>query len=331
MVPTLREILRTPPHKSPITGPGVWKGSDFSSPADYWYYLSSETLRELDRALQRIRAAGTPIFSLTAQDFPLPSFENDAEALREELRAGSGFVVVKGLPIDRYTEEEACMIYWGLGTHLGRPIPQKVVGGLLYSVRDEGYNLERDYGAAGVRTSKTTAGFNYHTDSPSMLAGHTPDIVCLLALQTAKSGGESAIISANTVHNVIQEERPEYLDRLYAPYHMDRRAELPPGEPPTLPVPVFAYDGQLAVRYLRFYVTKGAEVAGVPLSAEDTDALDYLDEVMRRPNLPLTFGMDRGDMQFVNNVFILHSRAEYQDHPEPERKRHYMRLWLKYR
>jgi hypothetical protein len=223
------------------------------------------------------------------------------------------------------------MIYWGLGAHLGRPIQQKVEGGLLYSVRDEGYNLERDYGSAGVRTSKTTAGFNYHTDSPSMLAGHTPDIVCLLALQTAKSGGESAIMSANTVHNAILEERPEHLDRLYAPYPMDRRAELPPGEPPTLPVPVFAYDGQLCVRYLRFYITKGAEVAGVPLTAQDTEPLDYLDEVMRRPNLAVTFGMERGDMQFVNNVFILHSRAEYKDHPEPERKRHYMRLWLKHR
>src|SRR5260221_3894584 len=331
MASTLREMLRTPPYKAPITGTGVWRGSDFSSPADYWYYLSRETLAELDRALQQIHAAGKPIFSLTVQDFPLPSFENDAEALREELRTGSGFVVVKGLPIDRYTQDEACMIYWGLGTHLGRPIPQKVEGGLLYSVRDEGYNLERDYGAAGVRTSKTTAGFNYHTDSPSMLAGHTPDIVCLLALQTAKSGGESAIISAYTAHNAILAERPECLDRLYAPYHMDRRAELPPGEPPTLPVPAFAYDGQLAVRYLRFYITKSAEVAGVPLTAEDIEPLDCLDEVMRRPNLALTFEMERGDMQFVNNVFILHSRAEYQDHPEIERKRHYMRLWLKFR
>jgi hypothetical protein len=324
-------ILCTPPYKAPISGPGVWSGADFSSPADYCYYLSRDTLAEFDRALQRIRSAGKLVFSLTAQDFPLPSFENDAEALREELQFGSGFVVVKGLPIDRYTEQEACMIYWGLGTHIGRPIPQKVQGGLLYSVRDEGYNLERDYGSAGVRTSKTTAGFNYHTDSPSMLAGHTPDIVCLLALQSAKSGGESAILSANTVHNVILRERPEYLDRLYAPYHMDRRAELPPGEPPTLPVPVFAYSGQLAVRYLRFYITKGHEVAGAPLTPEDTEPLDYLDGVMRRPQLPVTFEMERGDMQFVNNIFILHSRAEYQDHPEPERKRHYMRLWLKHR
>src|SRR5258706_7485217 len=233
-------ILRTPPYKAPIAGPGVWSGSDFSGPSDYWYYLCPETLAELDRALQQIRRAGKTIFSLTVQDFPLPSFENDAEALREELQFGSGFVVVKGLPIDRYSEEEACMIYWGLGTHLGGPIPQKVQGGLLYSVRDEGYNLDRDFGAAGVRTSKTTAGFNYHTDSPSMLAGHTPDIVCLLALQTAKSGGESAIISAYTAHNAILAERPECLDRLYTPYPMDRRAGLAPGEQATPPLSGFA-------------------------------------------------------------------------------------------
>jgi TfdA family taurine catabolism dioxygenase TauD len=324
----------TPPYKAPITGPAVWKGSDFSSPSDYWYYLSSETIADLDRALRRIRESGNPSVSagaFGAEDFPLPSFENDAEALREELRFGSGFVVMKGLPIDRYTEREASMIYWGLGAHLGRAIPQTVKGDLLYSVRDEGYDLKRDYDSAPVRTSKTTSGLNYHTDSPPMLAGYTPDIVCLLALQTAKAGGESSILSANTAHNILLDERPDYLDRLYAPYHMDRRAELPPGEAPTLPVPVFAYDGHLAVRYLRLYITKGHEVAGSPLTSADTDPLDYLDDVMRRPQLPVNFQMERGDMQFVNNVFILHSRTEYEDHPEPGRKRHYKRLWLKYR
>jgi len=326
-----REILCTAPHKGPIAGPGVWKGSDFSSPSDFCYHLSRETVDELDCALRRARGSGKSIFSLTARDFPLPSFDVDGEALREELQYGSGFVVVKGLPIDRYSEEEACILYWGLGTHLGRPIPQKVQGGLLYSVRDEGYNLDRDYGRAGVRTSKTTAGFQFHTDSPSMLAGYTPDIVCLLALQKAKSGGESAIVSANTAHNVILEERPEYLDRLYAPYHVDRRAELPPGEPATIPAPVFAYDGRLRVRYLRYYIEKGHEVAGAPLKAADTEPLDYLDDVMRRPELAVTFGMERGDMQFVNNVFVLHSRTEYLDHLEPERKRHYVRLWLEFR
>src|SRR5882724_120413 len=128
-------ILHTPPYKAPIAGPGVWSGSDFSAPAEYWYFLSAETLDDLDRALKQIHSSGKDTFSLTVEDFPLPSFENDAEALREELQFGSGFVIIKGLPIDRYSEEEACMIYWGLGSHLGRPIQQKVLGGLLYSVR----------------------------------------------------------------------------------------------------------------------------------------------------------------------------------------------------
>jgi hypothetical protein len=326
----VREICCTAPYKRAISGPGVWKGSDFSGVSDYRYRLRDETVAELDSSIRRIRSSGRSIFSLTAQDFPLPSFEHDAEVLRRQLRFGSGFVLVKGLPPDLYSDEEMRMIYWGLGAHLGRPVPQKVEGGLLYSVRDEGYNLERDFGAAGVRTSKTTAGFHFHTDSPSLLAGYTPDIVCLLALQSAKSGGESALLSGNTAHNILVAERPEYLDRLYAPYHVDRRAETPPGEPPTLPVPVFTYDGQLWVRYLRLYITKGHEVAGSPLTKADTDPLDYLDEVLSRPDLPVTFAMERGDMQFVNNVFILHSRTEFQDHPEPERKRHYVRLWLKF-
>src|SRR5260370_25698519 len=120
-----------PRFKAPITGPAGWKGSDFSSPSDYWYYLSSETIAELDHALRRIRESGKPLFTLTIQDFPLPSFENDAEALREDLQFGSGFVGMKGLPIDRYTEREASMIYCGLVAHLGRAIPHTVKCDLL--------------------------------------------------------------------------------------------------------------------------------------------------------------------------------------------------------
>src|SRR5262249_51795698 len=150
----------TPPHNAPIEGPGVWTAADFPDSSQYCYRLRDETITELDQAVARVGESGKELFSLTREDFPLPSFAADAEALREKLCSGSGFVVVKGLPIDRYTEDQARVLYWGLGTHLGRPVPQKVQGGLLYSVRDEGYNLERDFGTAGVRVSKTTRGFD---------------------------------------------------------------------------------------------------------------------------------------------------------------------------
>ena len=36
-----------------------------------------------------------------------------------------------------------------------------------------------------------------------------------------------------------------------------------------------------------------------------------------------------GDMFFSNNRWILHNRTAFEDHLEPERRRHYVRLWLK--
>ena len=122
---------------------------------------------------------------------------------------------------------------------------------------------------------------------------------------------------------------PDYLERLYSPYHFDRRAELRPGEPSTLLAPVFTFNRSLAVRYFRFYIPKGHEVAGVPLSAADLAPLDFFESVMNRGHLPVTFEMEPGDMQFINNRLILHSRTAFDDYAEPERRRHLIRLWLK--
>src|SRR5260370_34901772 len=129
--------------RSRITGPGARQGYELSAPADYEYRISKQTIAELE------------------SDFPVPSFEPDARALREELRFGRGFVVVKGLPIDRYTDQEACAIYWRLGAHLGRPISQNVKGDLLYSVRDESYNLNREYALARGGQHKTAPALNH--------------------------------------------------------------------------------------------------------------------------------------------------------------------------
>src|SRR5205823_14569251 len=103
--------------------------------------------------------------------------------------SGCGFVVFRGLPIDRYSDDEGAIICWGIATHLAKPIPQNSKDEYLFSVRVEGYNFQRDYGAAGVRISRTSSAIDFHTDSSAAYAGYTPDIVSLLALQTAKAGG----------------------------------------------------------------------------------------------------------------------------------------------
>ena len=150
-------------------------------------------------------------------------------------------------------------------------------------------------------------------------------------MQTAKSGGLTAIVSAQTLHNILREERPDCLRRLYAPYYFDRRAELRPGESPTLHAPVFTCGDALTIRYFRFNLMRGHETAGSPLTPADSEAIDMLESVYRREELSVSFPMDRGDIQFVNNRFVLHSRTAFEDHAEPGRRRNLLRLWMRYR
>jgi len=323
-------IAKSPVHMAPFTGRSAWVRLDFTGPSEWNRYLNAQTLQELDRAVRMIRDEGKDLTSVTRADFPLPGFAEQARSILEEIRTGRGFVVLKGLPLERYSEREAGLIYWGIGTYLGIPLPQNVQGDRLYAVRDEGYKIAQDYGAVGVRFSKTTEGLHFHTDSAPALMGNTPDIVALLALNVAKTGGASALVSAQTAHNIMLRDRPDYLERLYQPYHFDRRAELRPGEACTLFAPVFLYDnGGLRVRYFRFYIPKGHELAGDVLTPADIEPLDYFEAVMNRPELQITFDMEPGDMQFVSNTFILHSRTAFEDYAEPERRRRLMRLWLK--
>ena len=46
------------------------------------------------------------------------------------------------------------------------------------------------------------------------------------------------------------------------------------------------------------------------------------------PDMHLRMRLDPGDMQFVYNHAFLHDRTGFTDWPEPENRRHLLRLWL---
>src|ERR1700722_6866752 len=154
----------TPMRDAVWTGLGAWRGVDFEGPEAWTYRLQPTDLAELDSAMRHIRDSRREIPTLTIADFPAPSFASAAAPLRADLESGRGFVVIQGLPIDRYSDEEAAIVYWGIATHLGTPIPQNVKEEYLFRVRDEGYNFERDYGTTGVRVSRTASAIDFHTD-----------------------------------------------------------------------------------------------------------------------------------------------------------------------
>jgi alpha-ketoglutarate-dependent taurine dioxygenase len=241
----------------------------------------------------------------------------------DALERGRGFVILHGLQPGAYTAAELQTVYWLVGQLLGRPMEQNIQGTLLYDVRDTGQDVR--YGA---RFSVTNAESTFHTDNS--FGAEVLDYVGLLCLQTARSGGLSQVVSGYSVCEELRARHPEVLEILARPFHIDRRGGVRPGEAPTIRQPILHWDGAgLTYRYLRYWIETGQEKAGEPLTPAQREALDVLDGVLTDPALRVEFNLRPGDQFFINNRWIFHNRTGFEDHPEPARRRHYVRLWLR--
>jgi hypothetical protein len=220
--------------------------------------------------------------------------------------------------VEDYSKDEIGMIFWGIGTYLGRGLSQSVLGDRLGHVKD----FSREDPLA--RAYRNRQQLSPHTDSC--------DLVGLACLRDAKSGGVSRLTSALTVHNVMREEYPEALERLYRGYVFHRRGEEKPGDLPHTPyrVPVYSNtEGKVAARYVRTYVEAGEAAAGRPMAEAELTVLDRFEEVTKRPELMLEFTLQPGEMYFINNYTILHARTAFDDgDAEEDQRRHLLRLWL---
>ena len=297
-----------------------WRGADLSGDSSWIVTLSDAEIADLDRALLTAKATGRPLAEIDRTNFPLTVMRQKLDAARAEMRDGRGFVVLRGIPVARYSDDDVGLLFWGMGRYLGGPLYQNPQGDLLGHVYDHG----RTYGNIDVRGYETNAYLPYHTD-----AG---DMVGLLCLRRSLEGGLSSIVSSTTVHNEILAQHPEYLGLLYNGYYYIRReAALTERGVSERPIPVFGYrDGVVSCRYIRNQINAGAVKREVPLTTFEKAALDYLDEQTRRPDLRLDMDLQAGDIQFINNYTILHSRTGFVDGPEPHQKRHMLRLWLKF-
>jgi alpha-ketoglutarate-dependent taurine dioxygenase len=307
---------------SPITDARAWRASTLDDRSAWYYPLPERCLAALERAVREQRREQRPATELRAPDYLGAACAGALGPVLAALEHGRGFVILEGVPRERYTDPELQVIYWLVGQLLGRPFEQNVQGTLLYDVRDEGKDVR-----SGARFSVTRAESGFHTDNS--FGEGVLDYVGLLCLHPARSGGLSQVVSGYTVHNELRARHPDALALLYEPFHIDRRGGLRPGDAPTSFFPILHWDGQgLICRYLRYWIEAGQEKAGQPLAAR-VRALDALDGVLGEPELRAEFGLKPGDMFFVNNRCLLHNRTAFEDHAEPERRRHYVRLWLR--
>jgi hypothetical protein len=303
----------------PYRRPAAWRAADLTRDTRWLYNLTTGDINELDQALSEVKRRGIGVPEIATKDFPLNLLAEKLRRIRDELEGGLGVVLVRGLPMERYSKQDAGTIFWGIGTHLGRSVAQNAYGDVLGHVRDLGKDWTNDMKARGYQT---TLHLPFHNDSC--------DVVGLLCLRTAKSGGLSSIVSSVSIHNEMMRRRTELAKLLYEPFYVDRRGEESEGDTPYYLTPIFNYyKSSLFIRYNRTYIESAQRFAEVPrLSAEQLKALDIFDTLCRAPVLRYDMELQPGDMQFVNNYVVLHSRTQYDDHVEPDKKRHLLRLWL---
>ena len=303
----------------PVTGPNVWYGPEMARRTDWIRALTSDEITELETAVRQLDATGIDIAAIGPKDLKVPGLSSLIDQARRAVLHETGFILIRGVPVERWTTRQCAIAYFGLGAHIGEPVSQNAKGHILGHVKDIGM----DYSRPTHRGYQTAARLPYHTDSS--------DIVGLLCLKGAKAGGLSSIASSPAIYNEMLRRRPDLVAELLKPAYRDRRGEVPEGAEEWYAVPIFnpMPGGGLITTYVRSAMRKAQRFAEVPrLSPATEEACDLLDSLADSPDIHLDMEFRPGDIQLLNNHWVLHSRTAFEDYAEQEKRRHLFRLWL---
>ncbi|ALD92822.1 hypothetical protein CR3_3635 [Cupriavidus gilardii CR3] len=300
--------------------PQPWTARQASEDRSWVLRLNEAQVQGMREALAHAKAVNKPLLEMEQADFPL----NDAarDVLRQAIDTTQGrwgMCLLKGFPVDEWTEQEARLAYWGMSLHMGVARTQNRASEIMNDVRNEG----GEYKVKGGRGYNTNAGLDFHQDSC--------DVVGLLCRRTAKAGGTSKVISSIALYEEVQRRRPDLIPVLKGTFFHSYQGTQDPSQPPYYRCPIFGSHPEYFAARTNRKNTAAAQrdFPELPrLTAQQIEALDLLDELMPSELLCYTMELEQGDMQLLNNYVTLHSRTPFEDHDEPDRKRHLFRLWL---
>ncbi len=306
-----------------VDGKKAWMRADIRR--DDWFFpLSADCLAELRAILVELRAHPRSVEQIDPAHFEIPACRKLMRSVQAALDDGVRFAVVDRLPMDEISDAEAKALYWILSSLLARPVQQKLTGTLVYDVHDTG---KKATPGSGVRPDQTNMDQFFHNDNSYNTT--QPEYVALLCMRPAKTGGVSQVISFYTLHNELLRAHKEVIPRLYQPFWFDRQKEYLPGEPEVLSAPIFSYDGRLKVRLGLFQAKSGCTLMNETMDEPAVTAIDTLRKIFTDEAVRFDFVMERGQIQFVNNLELCHRRTTFEDYAEPQNKRLMIRLWLR--
>jgi hypothetical protein len=275
--------------------------------------------RELDAALAHAKSVSDNLLDISRDDFPLEGLACKLEGIERELIDGRGFTRISALDHTRYSDDDLTMLYWGIGLHLGDPWPQNAKGHVMGDVTDQGKRLD-DPTFRGNELGQVA--LDYHTDGA--------DLIGLMCLRKAKSGGLSCVANAVAIYNELVRTRPDLAEILFEPQPYDLRGEQAPGAKPFYLFPVFTeHKDRFFIRFIPAYIRASQRHAEAPrLTPLVLEALDTVSAMARDPKYNVYMDLQPGEMQFINNYHVLHGRSSYEDDAASGHKRHFKRLWL---
>lgn len=295
----------------------AWTTQSLTQHADWVRHLRPQEVVEVDAAVAVAKRSGKPLLELTKDDFPLPTVAASLASLSDILENGIGAQVIRGLSIEKYSDEERQLLFWGIGLHLGTAVSQSDRGERLMSIKDAGGTLPE----SEERGINTRCALTYHTD--------LSDVVGMFSLHPAKKGGQSTLVSAVAIHDEIARTRPDLLQVLYEPFCYGS-PEWDSAKAILELRPIFSmHEGKFVSNYVRDFIEWAPERGETPpLTARQVEALDYLDAVSNAPSFGVWFTLEAGELLFFNNFTLYHSRNEFENDEDPEKHRHLLRLWL---
>ncbi len=302
----------------PVEEPADWTAADMAESKAWLYELDAAEIAEIRAATEPFDRDSVNLIPTDAADFPLPRFAATLKEIRQELLYGRGFVLFRGLPVDDFGKRATAIAFWAVSQHLGDGAwSQNARGHVLGHVT----NLGQSRANPAQRGPYSREEIPFHVDCA--------DVVGLLCMETPVSGGESSIASSVAVHNEMLKRRPDLVRVLADPYDRDRRDEIPRGMKPWYRLPVFNYHrGYFSATIEPTYIGSAHRFDAVPeMTPAQQEALRMAQDIAAE--LRFDQGFSRGDMQFLNNHVVFHTRRGYTDHEDPDRKRHLLRIWLK--
>ncbi|KAK3898982.1 hypothetical protein C8A05DRAFT_46842 [Staphylotrichum tortipilum] len=310
-----------PSHDWPaqMTGDLVWDATSFQSANDYTLMMTDAEVAEVKAGLRHFNELGLYGSEVTPETFPLPTLGPKLRQAAVDVHFGRGFVLVRGINPDEFSPEDNVLIFLGISTYIGvQRGRQDEDGNMLTHIRNARHSKTPQRDRPTRYSSRPST---FHTDTFA-------DILALQTLTPSTHGGRNLLASSWTIYNALSHSHPHLVPLLSQPnWPFDSRGSfLPPSTRPLL----HYHQGRMILNFAREPLVglEGVERAkgvGV-LSAEQMGALEVIEEVAGRVGVVVEGR--RGDVLFVNNHGVVHSREGFEEGNGGE-GRYLMRMWLR--